>query len=50
LEEFCQRLSHGDRRVELIAGFHAEEKRAGNTKDLESAYAARFQEFATKPV
>lgn len=50
LGEFCQRLSTSDRRVELIAGFHSEEVRAGKAKDLESAYMARFQEFVTKPV
>lgn len=49
LEEFCARLSSTDRRVELIGGFHSDEKRAERFKDTESAYRARYQAFATKP-
>jgi hypothetical protein len=50
LTEFCIRLSKVDRRVELIGGFEADEKRAGHVKDSEAAFAARFQAFVTKPV
>lgn len=49
LDEFCTRLSATDRRVELIGGFHHEEVAAKRTKDLESAYRARFEAFTTKP-
>lgn len=49
LEEFCLRLSNTDRRVEMIGGFHSDEKRAGRIKDAESAYGARYQAFIRKP-
>lgn len=49
LEEFCTRLSTKDKRVELIGGFHSDEKRAGHVKDTEEAYAARYDEFINKP-
>ena len=50
LDEFCQRHSQSDRRIELIAGFHAGELAAGRHKDCESVYAARFLDFVNKPV
>lgn len=50
LEEFCTRLSKMDKRVELIGGFHYTEVAAGRNKDAESAFKARFDAFATKPV
>lgn len=50
LDEFCLDLSRGDKRVELIAGFHSSERAAGRRKDTASRYAARFQSFATQPV
>lgn len=50
LEEFCTRLSKSDKRVELISGFHYTETAAGTVKDAESAFKARFDAFATKPV
>lgn len=49
LDEFCLRLSQTDRRVEMIGGFHSDEKRAGRVKDAESAYSARYQAFVHKP-
>lgn len=49
LDEFCTRLSQSDRRVELIGGFHSVEVRAGRTKDVESAFKARFDEFVNAP-
>lgn len=49
VEEFCTRLSQNDRRVELIGAFHFDEKRNGRFKDAESAFAARFDKFATTP-
>lgn len=50
LDEFCARLSVGDRRFELIAAFHFDERTNGKAKDFETAYRARFEAFATKPV
>lgn len=50
LDEFCQRLSKSDKRVELIAGFHADESSGGRFKDAESQYLARFGAFINKPV
>lgn len=49
LDEFCTRLSQSDRRVELIGGFHAHERAAGHTKDVETAFAARFVSFVNQP-
>jgi hypothetical protein len=49
LDEFCTRLSKTDRRVELIGGFHFDERRAERFKDTESAYRSRFEAFANKP-
>lgn len=49
VEEFCTRLSQNDRRVELIGAFHFDEKRSGRIKDSESAFAERFDKFATTP-
>jgi hypothetical protein len=50
LTEFCSRKSLGDRRVELIGAFHSDEVRKGRVKDVTSAFEARFEEFANKPV
>jgi hypothetical protein len=50
LDEFCERLSESDRRVELIGAFHFSERQAGRLKDAESAYRARYQAFMKKPV
>lgn len=49
LDEFCLRLSNTDRRVEMIGGFHSDEKRAGRVKDAEAAYSTRYQAFVHKP-
>lgn len=50
LQEFCQRLSSVDKRVELIGAFHYSETAAGTVKGLESAFADRFAAFLNKPV
>lgn len=50
LDEFCSRLSQTDRRVELIAGFHASERSSGRTNGAEADFAARFTAFVNKPV
>lgn len=49
LDEYCQRKSQADKRVELLGGFHQAERAAGNFKDAESAFDARLQAFSTKP-
>lgn len=49
LDEFCVRVSVKDRRVELLAAFHAVERAAGRLKDTEQAFAARFSAFQTQP-
>lgn len=50
LNEFCRNLSLTDKRVELIAGFHSSEVRAGKLTDTESAYSERYAAFADTPV
>lgn len=49
LDEFCARLSNSDTRVELIAGFHADEASKGRMKGFESDYRSRFEVFAKRP-
>lgn len=49
VQEFCTRLSQADRRVELIGAFHSMEVMAGRTKDVESAFSKRFNEFVNQP-
>lgn len=49
LNEACARISATDRRVEMIGAFHASEKAAGRSKDLESAYRERFAAFCNAP-
>jgi hypothetical protein len=49
LDEFCLRLSAADSRVELIGAFHSVEAKAGKSKDVESAYSARFNAFINQP-
>jgi hypothetical protein len=50
LDDFCRGLSVNDKRVELIAGFHFDEKCAGHLHDVESAYLERYAAFAVRPV
>lgn len=50
LDEFCTRLSAKDRRVEMIGGFHSDEKRAGRIMDTEAAFLSRYHQFISKPV
>lgn len=49
LDEFCQRLSATDKRVELIGAFHYFEKVAGRTQDTSDKYTARFEAFVNQP-
>lgn len=50
LEEFCQRRSRSDRRVELLSAFHGEQTRAQQFKATEAAFAAALDKFANQPV
>lgn len=50
LDEFCAQLSRTDKRVELIAAFHAHERANGRMVDLPSTYTGRFAAFAAAPV
>ncbi len=49
LTEFCIRLSETEKRVELIGGFEADERRNGRKNDTAAAFAARFSEFVSRP-
>lgn len=49
LDEFCTRLSMKDKRVELIGGYHADEKRNGSVKDSEENFKKRFELFIKRP-
>ena len=50
LDEFCLRLSATDKRVEMIAGFYASQKRAGTVKATESDLSSRYAAFISQPV
>lgn len=45
LQEFMQKLSQRDNRVELINAFYYTERQAGHIKDFESVFQARFIAF-----
>lgn len=49
LDEFCQRLSKTDRRVEMIGAFYSVEKAAGRTKGLTREFTSRFEAFVKSP-
>lgn len=49
LNEFCQRLSVEDKRVELISAFHHVEELAGRTQDTDGNFRVRFEAFANQP-
>jgi hypothetical protein len=50
LRQFAIETSARDKRVELLHGFLFEETLARRFKDTEENYAARFTDFANKPV
>lgn len=50
LDEFCSRLSRTVRRVELIGGFYAVEKKAGHLKDTEPVFQAAFDKYRNRPI
>lgn len=45
LDEFCQRLSRKDRRVELIGAFHFDMTRRGKTWAHEADFDTAFHDF-----
>ena len=49
IEEFVQRLSATDKRVELIHGFYVTEKSQGFLRATESDFRSRFKAFVNKP-
>lgn len=49
LDDACARISERDRRMELIAAFHADETAAGHRRDLETTFRDRFAAFARRP-
>lgn len=49
LDEFCQRLSASDNRVELIGAFHHVESSAGRVHDTSGNFTARFEAFINQP-
>lgn len=49
LDEFCAAVSLTDRRVELIAGFYADERRNGRAIDTRDAWNARYAAFQSRP-
>lgn len=49
LDDFCRDLSTKDRRVELISGFFAREKRLGRAKQTRAEFMRDFDEFMHGP-
>lgn len=49
LAEFCIDVSRADKRVELIAGFHAEQRAAGRVKATAAEWSALFGAFERAP-
>lgn len=50
VEEFCTSLSLRDRRVELLAAFHADQVRARTILASVADFNDRFSAFVTKPI
>lgn len=50
LDEFCSRLSATDKRVELIGGFHHDQRSVGNLTATEAEFLELFTQFAQRPV
>lgn len=50
LEEYCMRLSGVDPCVEMVAGFHADERAAGRIKDSSENFDGRYAAFKVRPV
>ena len=48
-QQFCQRKSMADGRVELLNAFFRQETTAGRIKDSAEAYDVRLTEFADLP-
>jgi hypothetical protein len=49
LEEYVQRLSGTDPRVELVNAFYADEHRTGQIKDSTENFEARYAAFQVRP-
>lgn len=49
LEEFCQRLSMSDSRVELIAGFYSDERLNQHFKASVATFTERYEAFQVRP-
>lgn len=49
LDEFCTRASLGDPQVEILGAFNYVEKKAGRTRDTETAFKARLEAFRNQP-
>ena len=50
LAEFCSELSATNDKVELIGGFHFDQKRQGNLKNSRAAFQQAFADFCVKPI
>jgi len=50
LDEFCRELSTTDKRVALIAGFHADEVRSCCIRATRERFAADFAAYINRPV
>lgn len=50
LREWCASTSQTDRRVEMLNAFHNIETRAGRVKAAPDVFAARYAEFANRPL
>lgn len=50
VQEFCERRSKKDRRVETLGAFYTEETKAGRVEDTEKAFADRLDAFSKKPI
>ena len=51
LDEWCARESMTERRVELLAAFHFDERTSGGpAKDSAENFASRYAAFAVRPV
>lgn len=50
LREWCASTSQTDRRVEMLNAFFNIETRAGRVKATPDVFAARYTEFANRPL
>lgn len=50
LDEACLHLSGVETSVEMVAGFHADERAKGRIKDSLENFSTRFEAFKVRPV